>query len=88
MFNIQAKFEVCSFSRSQDMRRGLCLFTSGVVCRLVFVSHEYSVRKVNTSGISLVLNYSISYWRDYSALLIVTVIFAITLFVCVFLPFW
>jgi len=48
VFNIQAKFEISSFSRSQDMRGGgLCLFASRVVCRLVFVSHEYSVRKVN-----------------------------------------
>jgi len=45
VLKIQAKFEVSSFSRSQDMRGSL--FTSGVACRLVFVSHDYSVRKVN-----------------------------------------
>ena len=28
----------------------LCLFTSGVVCRLVFVSHEYFARKVNATS--------------------------------------
>jgi len=34
---------------------GSFLFTSGVVCRLVFVSHEYSVRKVNGVSKAIIL---------------------------------